>query len=370
MKKKSKIKICRERISLNFLIILLLSGFLHTFTFAQELTPKLTESEIQAVIPILKLEIAGYVQNENAMGQERDVRRALFNDIKSGKIDPLEWLKQYSKYIIVPREVIYQPACSRAASIAGWEMFMQESESGYPIAPPIQPTAIFTYGKEFSAINKNALIKRSKNIDISGETIYDINHPSYKEIRAILENARLFYSKNGFSADYNMSGDAVTFYPSNAEGEISGVVYSVYWDAYDPNFSDLRQNCKSLPSGPTIEIKAGDRLMEKYFNKLQVAGMGDGNIKKSLQKAGITEERYAEIKAGLIMARAGSQNFEEEPPALDFKPSTPEEKRMAQEIEKMRKEIRIKKENIRLYLRYKTELDPILDILQKHIGGL
>lgn len=344
-------------------------------TWSQALTPRLYESEIRAVIPILKAEIAEYGQLEKTIKMERDARLALINDIKSGKIDPLNWLKQHSKNIIVPPGVIYEPACSRAASIAGWQMIMQEGEPEIVNTPPVQPTAIFTFRKEVPAINKNALIKRSNNLDISGESMYNINDPSYKEMRSILEKSRSFYSKEGFSADYNQSGNAVIFYPHDAEGEISGVVFDLYWKAFDPNFPDVRKNCMSLPIGPTIEIEAGDKLMAKVFKPVETkVGIDDDNIKRNLQKASITEDRYGEIKAALIVARANSENPEEqEPPPLDITPTTPEEKQAAQEYEKtvqiMKEEIRVKKNNIQLYKKYKSELDPILDILQKYMGG-
>ncbi len=361
-------------IFLSLSILFFVTCLLHDFVYAQDLIPKLSESEIRLVIPILKAEIAGYGQLEKAIEMEQDARLALIDDIKSGKIDPLAWLKQRSKYVIVPPGVIYEPACSRAVSIAGWEMIMQEGEPEIVNTPPVQPTAIFTFGKKIPAINKNALVNRSKNLDISGESIYNINDPSYKEMRSILEKSRSFYSKEEFSADYNQSGNAVIFYPHDAEGEISGVVFDLYWKAFDPNFPDVRKNCMSLPIGPTIEIEAGDKLMEKVFKQLPKISTDDDNIKKALQKAGITEDRYGEIKAALIVARANSENPEEqEPPPLDITPTTPEEKQAAQEYEKtvqmMKEEIRTKKNNIQLYKKYKSDLDPTLDIFQKYMGG-
>lgn len=346
-------------------------------TWSQELTPKLSESEIKAVIPILKMEISGYDQLEKNIATEHNAHLELINGIKSGKIDPLEWLKQHSKYVIVPPGVVYQPACSRAASIAGWQRIIEESDSEViaNLRPNVQPTAIFTFGKGIRAINKNALIKRSKNIDISSENKYDINDPSYKEMRSILENARNFYSKNGFSADYDMSGDNIMFEPRDAEGEISGVIVQVYYDAFAPDFPDVMKNCASLPIGPTIEIKAGDKLMEKVFRSIEVKiGTDDENIKKSLRAAGITEDHYAEIKGALIATRANSEMLEEqEPEPLKFTPTTPEEKKAMQEYDKtvqiMKEEIRTKKNNIQIYKKYKADLDPILDILQKYMGG-
>ncbi|MDP2883930.1 MAG: hypothetical protein Q8P51_02775 [Ignavibacteria bacterium] len=364
-----------SKVQVSCLVIsLLVSGWLHGSVLARQLTPKLSESEIRSVISILKAEIAGYSQLEKGIQTDRDARQALFEGIKSGKIDPLAWLKQRSKYVIVPPGAVYEPACSRAASIMGWDSpGRQDPEIAGVLPPPVHPTAIFTLGKEIPAINKHLL-----GTTITGESYRrfrenptNTDHPSYKEIRPILANIQAFYIDKGFSADYSMGGNTVKFYPYDAEGEITGTVWDVQIDLFDPLNPDVVKNCRSHPMGPSIEIRAGDKLMEKAFKPAETkVGTDDVKIKSALQKAGITEDRYGEIKGALIMARTGSQSpEEEEPAALDFKPSTPEEKQAAEAIEMMKKEIRAKKNNIQLYNKYKAELDPILDVLQKYMGG-
>ncbi len=356
----------------HLLIFLLVAGLIQDSVFAQGLTPQLTEREIRSVIPILKVEIAGYGQLEKGIETDRGARQALFHDIKSGKIDPLAWLKQRSKYVLVPPGAVYEPACSRAASIRGWDLTdMQDKETR--AVPAALPTAIFTFGKDLPAINKHLL---SKNITAESyarfsQNPFNTNAPSYQEIRSILEKTRSFYSGKGFSASYSMSGDSVNFFPHDAVGEISGHVFQVQIDLFDPLYPDVLKSCGSHPMGPSIEIRAGDKLMEKVFKPVDIkVNTDDARIKRDLQRAGITEYRYAEIKAALMMARTGSQNPEEqEPAALDFTPSTPEEKQAAEAIGMMKKEIRVKKNNIQLYSKYKTELDPILDVLQKYMGG-
>ena len=62
------------------------------------------------------------------------------------------------------------------------------------------------------------------------------------------------------------------------------------------------------------------------------SGMGESKINEKLGQAGMTEERYAMIKAALVLARRESGNPEE-----------PEKSR--------------------------SELDPIIDALEKHMGG-
>jgi len=374
MKSLSVVNRCWDRGTLKLMISLVVSCLLHVSGFAQGLTPKLSEGEIRSVIPILKAEIAGYGQLEKGMESERDARQALFDGIKSGRIDPLAWLKQKSKYVIVPPGAVYEPACSRAASIMGWDSpGRQDPEVAGVLPPPVHPTAIFTLGKEIPAINKYLL---GKNITDESykrfrENPINMDHPSYQEIRSTLGKVLAFYIDEGFSADFSMGGNTVNFYPRDAEGEIAGTVWDVQVELFDPSNPDVVKNCRSHPLGPSIEIRAGDKLMDKAFKPVETkVGTDDVKIKSALQKAGITEDRYGEIKAALIMARTGSQSpEEEEPAALDFKPTTPEEKQAAEAVEMMRKEIRVKKDNIKLYLQYKAELDPMLDVLQKYMGG-
>ncbi|MBI5475870.1 MAG: hypothetical protein HY964_03960 [Ignavibacteriales bacterium] len=352
------------------LVILILIVVFNQQSIAQYLTPRLTEKEVQSVIPILKSEIAGYSRFEGEQKTDRDRKRKLFEAFKSGKIDPLDWLKQHSKHVIAPSGAVYEPNVSRAVSIRGWDL---PKDPEVPDLYYVLPTAIFTFGKEIPAINKYLLGKKitQESYKQFRENPFNMNDPSYKEIRSILEKTRTFYSGKGFSSDYSMDGYTVGFYPMDADEEISGTVWQVQIDLFDPLYPDVVRNSASHPMGPSIEIKAVDKLMEKVFQQADIKlGIEDSNIKASLKKAGITEDRYAEIKSALLIAREGSQNPEEEEPAApDITPSTPEEKEAFRAVEQYREEIRAKKNNIRIYLKFKTELDPILDILQKYTGG-
>jgi hypothetical protein len=331
---------------------------------------KLSDAEIKTIIPILKAEISGYTKLENAIVSERDLRYQLFLDIQSGKTDPLEWLKQHSKHIIVPPGAIYQPACSQALSIKGYE-YSQDQELN--IKPSAQPTAIFSFGKEIPAVNKLLL---GNNITMESyqkflENPVNMNDPSYKLIQSILEEVRLFYVKNGFSADYGMSyGTAVSFHHSEDEGYISGVAYNLYVTLFDPAFPEVVKQCRSFLTGPCIEIKAEYNLLDRIFSSGGNSSLLDENIKNYLKKVNITEERYSLIKASLMKARSDSEYPEGiEIPEFDFTPTTQEEKETAKLIAMMKEDALARKSNITIYNKYKAELDPIIDILQKYIGG-
>jgi hypothetical protein len=352
------------------LFVISLTCVVNNFTKAQNMVAKLSDEEIVVVIPLLKSQLAGYENVVNAIANEQDKRYQLFLDIKSGKTDPLDWLKQYSKHIIVPQGAIYEPACSRAVSIKGWE-YHQDPESY--IKPSAVPTAIFSFGKEFSAINKELLGKNISSESYQKFLYNSINQndPVYKKIHEILEETRLFYVKNGLSASYGLSGGrVVSFYHPDEEGLISGIVCDIDETLFDPAYPELITECRSHLMGPCIEIKAEYELLDNIFKTDESTDQIDENIKNSLKKVNIDEERYALIKITLLQAQMDCQNPDGiEVPSIDINPTTQEEKETAMIIEKMKEDALARKSNIEIYNKYKSELDPICNDLQKYMGG-
>jgi hypothetical protein len=348
---------------------ILFTQIFYQFSNAQYLTLKLTENEVRAVIPILKAEITGYGQFEDAQKADYLARKKLMEEIKSGKVDPLDWLKQHSKYVIIPPEVIYEPGVSRAFSIRGWDL---PDDPEVPDRAFVHPIAIFTFGKELPAMNKHLLGKTITNESFNAFTQNPWNgdDPSFQEIWNIMKKMDSFYSRNGFSVTNSEDGFSLILHPHDTEDEITGSVDPIIFDIYNPLYQDLVKNSRSHPMGPSIAIMATYKLMDRVFKPIDIKlGTDNSKVKENLQKAGITEDRYGELKGALLMAREGSRGPEEEEPTLDFTPSTPEEKELAKEVEKMREEVRIKRKNIELYKKYKEELDPILEVLEQHMGG-
>jgi vacuolar-type H+-ATPase subunit D/Vma8 len=154
------------------------------------------------------------------------------------------------------------------------------------------------------------------------------------------------------------------------EGIISGFLNMFDWTFLDPSYPDVLKQCRSYIMGPVIEIRANYELLDKFFGSVAENNSNDENKGISLKKAGITEDRYALIVNSLLMVRRDSENPEGiEVPSLDFTPTTQEEKELAKVVETMRHDALARKDNVKLYNKFKTELDPILDILEKHMGG-
>jgi hypothetical protein len=348
---------------------------MHNYIFAQyqEIVAKLTEAELRTVIPIMKADAAQYTNYVELTEKLTELKYQLFLDIQSGKTDPLEWLKQYTKNIIVPPGAIYLPDCSREESIKGWEVYMEDKESGGK--PTAAPTAIFTFGKDFPAINKHLLGDNITNESYNKFTAnpYDATNPGFEKMRSFIKDADSFYTKNGFSihySDFLPVATAFSFSHPVDEELISGFLNMFDWTFLDPSHPDVLKQCRSYIMGPVIEIRAKNELLDKFFDSLADNNSNDENKGISLKKAGITEDRYALIVNSLLMVRRDSENPEGiEVPFLDFTPTTQEEKELAKVVEMMRHDALARKDNVKLYNKFRTELDPILDILEKYMGG-
>ena len=374
---KTLVKILTSRAwKFTFMTIFFLSTCLmHNYIYAQYqgMIAKLTEAEIRTVIPILKAEAAQYTNYSESTEKLTELKYQLFLDIQSGKTDPLEWLKQRTKRIIVPPGAIYLPDCSREESIKGWEVYMEDKESG--VKPTAVPTAIFTFGKDFPAINKHLLGDNITNESYNKftENPYDATNPSFEKMRSFIKDADSFYTKNGFSihySDFLPVATAFSFSHPADEGLIPGFLNMFDWTFLDPSHPDVLKQCRSNIMGPVIEIRASYELLDKVLGSLADNNLKDENKGISLKKAGITEDRYALIVNSLLMVRRDSENPEGiEVPSLDFTPTTREEKELAKVVETMRHDALARKDNVKLYNKFKTELDPILDILEKYMGG-
>jgi len=357
-----------------FFVVVVVLLFIQTTVKAQEpvaMAAKLTESELTAVLPILKAEIEGITKASDAYTSEVDRKRQLYLDIKSGKTDPLDWLKQHSKHILVPPEAKYEPACSRAVSLGGFTPLggTDDDQRTEEVPQGTQPTAIFTLGKEIRSVNKQILgetITQESFERFWGSTNI-LNDQDYADIKTILDRVIGFYKKNGFISNYvtledGPSSTEARFYHPEDEEYISGNIDHLDLMFYNPNRPENVKQCRQLPAGPRIEIKAEYKLIDKLFSSPDLSKSRDENTKNSLRKAGITEDRYALIQSSLCQARTDSENPDAiEVPEFDFVPTTEEEKATAKIFAQLKADALARKSNIPIYLKFKAELDPILD---------
>jgi len=335
----------------------LVSLFLCTFPVkTQDIVAKLTDAEVKTLIPIMKAEMAGYTKITSGIAGEQDLRYQLFLNIQSGKTDPLSWLKQHSKHILVPPGATYQAACSREVSYRN-KFLLENPEEGFK--PSAVPTALFTFGKESGLSPENYKKFRENSIGLGD--------PPIEKIRSVVVDAETFYSGNGFSTDWGMSsGASISFYHPADEGRITGVVTIWDWIINITDDPQINKQCSMPVMGPVLKIEADYKLLDEIFSSPDISKSIDGNTGNSLKKAGITEDRYALVKASLVMARRDSEYPEGiEVPSFEFTPATQEEREIAKTINMMKENALARKSNIEVYNRLRLELNPILDKLEQ-----
>lgn len=355
------------------LLLTVLTFFINPASAQEMMVAKLSDSELSSVLPILKAEVTKNAKLMNALTSEQNRRLQLFLDIKSGKTDPLDWLKQYSKYILVPPDAKYEPACSRAVSL-GSSLLLGEQELA-ELKSGAVPTAVFTLGKEIRSVNRQILGEpiTQDSYERFMQNCYNIDDKSYVDIKSILDKTIGFYTKSGFHASYETTEDGpsrttVIFYHPEDEGYVSGNVFHLDVELFNPNYPETAKQCRQHPLGPSIEIRAESKLLDKIFSSPDIVKTNDESTRNSLRKSGITEDRYALIVASLVRARTDSENPDAiEVPDFDFVANTAEEKEIAKTIVQMKADALARKNNITIYNKFKTELDPILDILQQYM---
>jgi hypothetical protein len=359
---------------MKFIIQVIIVGLIliHTTVKGQEpvtMIAKLTESELSAVLPILKAEASSITESVDAYAAQTEGGNQLFLDIKSGKTDPLDWLKQHSKNIIVPPGAKYLSECSRAVSIRLSELLLKNDPD---LKLSAVPMAIFAFGKDLPSINKNLLGENITSEDYYKliENPYDASDPGVDKLRLFIKETELFYRNKGFSihySDFVPPGTLFSIYHPEDEGLIAGNMNIFDWTLLDPSYPDALKQCRSYILGPVIEINAEPKLLNNSNDSPDSGNSIDIKTRDALKNAGISEDRYALIKVSLVRARIDSENPDAiEVPEFDFVPTTEDEKELAKAIEIVKADALARKSNVPIYNKFKAELDPVLDKIQPY----
>jgi hypothetical protein len=244
--------------------------------------------------------------------------------IKSGELNPLEWLSAYSRYMAVPDGVTYDLDASRTES--GWNGV---------------PTAIFTFGNAASPFEL-AVIQNDVKTLVGMYTQGIIDSISLK-MNSIIEAADTFYRNRNFIST-GMTGPLSWSLVSPDSSLIIGL--------YEANIL-LSHGCTTLPTGPLIEISCW-----------RISGM-DGDLSKMaspelpfiLERTGISVDEYFNFKSEMSFARDDAQN----PERLKLGSNNPPKSADAKEtFEKASQMMEVRKMNAELYRRYAGILDPLL----------
>ena len=317
--------------------------------WGQLTVPKLTDADVQRLIPVMKAQAAEMQAGLKEAEQQHEQMQTMFKemeqcitDLEAGKLDPLAYLKQRSKYVTAPPSAVYKPKLSRLVSL-----------NLYGI-----PTAIFSYGIESET---------ARNLASGGEVTFEqflkfgdiYKGPAGKKIKAAEEEFMSFYTSKGFT---KLQGNIT--YPGYNCTSPDGSAWAefVFFNTYT-GAEYVAENVETIPSGPILEIHLSEfwspgekpQPMEKTESPVPTGK------EQALRKAGMSEEKYGEYVGALGMARndaADPSRIDTASIGLDYEgPMDPE---MKKTLEEMKTFYEIRRQNSLVYKRHAAALDPLL----------
>jgi hypothetical protein len=300
------------------------------------LTPRLTDNLVQKMIPVLRLQVA---QSQAALGQlDQRINQVnqffnLIEDMKTGKIDPLTWMKGKSKFVIVPPDVVYKP------KLSCWTTSYLND-----------PTAVFSFGVEAPDEVRKAARNGAEMTKLlySGSGLDFSKMPGGKKIADLAEETTNFYLNNKFSGPKSKIFLDLLF--SSPDQSVSVMFYYV-------NFYAVQQPGETMADGPMIMLGINTQANEDIPEESTKQRIPEQNLKTALQKAGMTEEEYNAYLGSLVLARTDAMNPDALEIAVDFAQLPAEEVKTIKEMQNFNE---IRKANILIYNRFAHILEPLL----------
>ena len=309
--------------------------------WGQMTVKRLTDADVKRMIPVMKAEAAQTQATLNQVGQELEQAKKRgeeheqrIKDLEAGKLDPLAYLKQKSKYTHVPPSVVYKPKLSRLESLWAYG----------------DPIAVFSYG-----INSEA----ARNLALGGEAaaVQYVNFgdiykgPDGQKIKAAEDEFKSFYTAKGFT---NLHFTKIPGWEC-VSPDGGAAAWFVFYNKYSG-----AKDVESIPDGPILLFGLIDSFStdEQPLPKDRSVPMSK---EQALRRAGMSEEEYGEYVGALIMARNDAADPSAVDPAntgLDFEgPVDPE---TAKALEEMKVFFELRRQNALIYKRYAAVVDPLL----------
>ncbi|MDP2982446.1 MAG: hypothetical protein Q8O92_03855 [Candidatus Latescibacter sp.] len=300
----------------------------------------ITEAGLVRMLPALKAEAREIAaEKRKSPPQDADQRDAIIaaldsvqtavEEIKTGELNPLEWITDYSRYLAVPVGVSYDPVASRIESV--WNGV---------------PTALFTFGIEASAFGNAVIHNDVKALqEMTAEGKIDVI-PDHRKVNSILDTARLFYRDKKF-IDNGLTGPLAWSFTAPDS--------SLTFGLYEANII-LFHGCTTLSSGPLIEIECGG-ILGVDSDLLRAASL---DLLSLLERCGIPITEYLNFKTALFFARGDAKDSKRMETSAANRPNTSEARETFETLTRM---IEVRKMNADLYSRYATILNPLLTTL-------
>jgi hypothetical protein len=300
---------------------------------AQYYERPLTEQDLQRVMPVLRADKAGaerlarQAADREALERERTNRRQQAVARIAAGTDPLEWLTGLAAKVTTPSTARYEAACSRALTASGGV-----------------PSAVFTFGIAAPSSWLAVWKARDRSIPIGDRSQAaagpGAQRPGATRPEQVAQQTRAFYSSRGFEYQGELAPFEWQFLAPDRQ--ISATVMGV-------NVLGRVDECRDLPSGPMVVLKAEGQAFAKAPARPGPAT--NRELADALDKAGLDEADYLNLKLQLLAARADAQDPSRLKPA-------------AAANEEQQKSLAIRRQNVEFFRQHQAVLDPLLAGLQ------
>ncbi len=296
---------------------------------AQYYERPLTEQDLERVVPVLQADKAGterlarQAADREALERTRTgARQQAAGQIKAGT-DPLEWLRKLTPNAAAPSTARYDAGCSRALT-----------------AQNADPSAVFTFGLAAPSAWLIVWKTRDQSIPIGERGQPGAQRPGATRAESVAQQSRSFYSSRNFEYE----GEIAPFQWQLMAPDrfISATVMGV-------NVLGRLDACRALASGPTIVLKAEGEAFGR--GPSQPGPAANRELDRALDKAGLGEPEYLNLKLQLLAARADARD-----PGRLKAPAAATEEQM--------KALAIRRQNVEFYRRHEAGLDALLAALR------
>lgn len=286
----------------------------------------LTQTQVSRVLPVLKAEISSLKSSADEPGNEKAARATSSNAFVlaavEGKVEPLSWLNQRSKYVVVPPGATYHAQCSREVSRSGLVQ------------------AVFTFGVAAGGLSGRlaqgvkpevALAAGTRMMDAKGD--------------ALLKSTREFYAARQVRYVGNVEAFTHGFVTPDKSVAIAFLELNPY----------RKDACAALPNGPILDIHM-PTVPDETTKGISKAGPAEGGYERSLKRAGLSEPEYLNI----VLSLQDAQNLDSDPAQLDATDEFTASLGDSEETRQIRRNNGIRRKNLAVYRANKAELGALL----------
>lgn len=302
----------------------------------------ITDADVERYLPRLRAEAAAMesamrkgLEASAAIQSAIEEKAKLYDDIASGKTDVLGWIRQHTKYALIPAGAVYNAECSRSAT----------GESAIP-------TAVFTFGKESPYRD---LLRRATKGDSEalseyqlrrGEEEVGMRSAAAQATYDLVAKTISFYKDHKFVETEDINRPVIVTWLASPDRSVLVSIYDV-----NPYAGVLPRStpptCSALPTGPMVEIEF------------------TGGPEEEGAEVAATEElpdpEYERLKEALILAQIDAAD----PSVLKIEIPSDAPSEVKAELEALQAEYAVRIANVAVYRRHEAVLAPILESLMR-----